>query len=163
MASNGMDVLAELCLSCPPTASADAGSQLGLSDKEKLAYEKKQLKRAANRKSAQLSRKRKKQVRPRRLCIRVSASGTCIALSNKINAGDRASQYIEELKEQNSDLRKRIHILRHVPDMVVVFNIDDGTSAHPPPPLSPMSSSNEGSASMVEDPSFSPRARQKVR
>merc|ERR1712072_1561474 len=30
-----------------------------------------------------------------------------------------------------------------------------------PLPLSPMSSSNEGSASMVEDPSFSPRARQK--
>ncbi|GMI25764.1 hypothetical protein TrCOL_g5322 [Triparma columacea] len=68
---------------------------------------KKMQKRAANRKSAQLSRKRKK-------------------------------QYIEELQEQNMDLKKRVHILRHVPDLVVVFNVDSPPLSLPPQdPASP--------------------------
>jgi len=52
---------------------------------------KKLLKRAANRRSAQLSRKRKK-------------------------------QYIEDLKEENSDLRRMELILRSIPDLVVSFD-----------------------------------------
>jgi hypothetical protein len=53
--------------------------------------EKKQAKRAANRRSAQLSRKRKK-------------------------------QFIEELKEENDDLRRKEQILRAIPDLIVVFD-----------------------------------------
>lgn len=52
---------------------------------------KKQQKRAANRRSAQLSRKRKK-------------------------------QFIEELKEENDDLRRKEQILRAIPDLIVVFD-----------------------------------------
>lgn len=53
--------------------------------------DKKQLKRAANRRSAQLSRKRKK-------------------------------LFIEELKEENDDLRRKEQILRSIPDLIVVFD-----------------------------------------
>mmetsp|Transcript_21641 Transcript_21641/g.24827 ORF Transcript_21641/g.24827 Transcript_21641/m.24827 type:complete len:679 (+) Transcript_21641:50-2086(+) len=53
--------------------------------------DKKQLKRAANRRSAQLSRKRKK-------------------------------QFIEELKDENDDLRRKEQILRSIPDLIVVFD-----------------------------------------
>jgi PAS domain S-box-containing protein len=52
---------------------------------------KKQLKRAANRRSAQLSRKRKK-------------------------------QFIEELKDENDELRRKEQILRSLPDLIVVFD-----------------------------------------
>jgi len=52
---------------------------------------KKQQKRAANRRSAQLSRKRKK-------------------------------QFIEELKEENDELRRKEQILRAIPDLIVVFD-----------------------------------------
>jgi len=52
---------------------------------------KKLLKRAANRRSAQLSRKRKK-------------------------------QFIEELKEENDDLRRKEQILSSIPDLVIVFD-----------------------------------------
>ena len=54
-------------------------------------HDKKQQKRAANRRSAQLSRKRKK-------------------------------QFIEELKEENDDLRRKEQILRSIPDLIVVFD-----------------------------------------
>ncbi len=64
-----------------------------LDPKERLAYEKKQLKRAANRKSAQLSRKRKK-------------------------------QYIEELKEENDQLRRQVDILQNSPDVILVFDVE---------------------------------------
>lgn len=53
--------------------------------------DRKQQKRAANRKSAQLSRKRKK-------------------------------QFIEELKDENDELRRKEQILRSIPDLVVVFD-----------------------------------------
>ena len=53
--------------------------------------DKKLAKRAANRRSAQLSRKRKK-------------------------------LFIEELKEENDDLRKKEQILRSIPDLIVVFD-----------------------------------------
>lgn len=53
--------------------------------------DKKHLKRAANRRSAQLSRKRKK-------------------------------QFIEELKEENDELRRKEAILRSIPDLIVVFD-----------------------------------------
>jgi len=53
--------------------------------------EKKELKRAANRRSAQLSRKRKK-------------------------------HFIEELKEENDDLRRKEQILRSIPDLIVMFD-----------------------------------------
>jgi PAS domain-containing protein len=53
--------------------------------------DKKQHKRAANRKSAQLSRKRKK-------------------------------LYIEELKDENDELRRKELILRSIPDLIVVFD-----------------------------------------
>lgn len=53
--------------------------------------DKKLQKRAANRRSAQLSRKRKK-------------------------------QFIEELKEENDDLRRKEQILRSIPDLIVVFD-----------------------------------------
>jgi Basic region leucine zipper len=52
---------------------------------------KKQQKRAANRRSAQLSRKRKK-------------------------------LYIEDLKEENDELRRKEQILRSIPDLIVVFD-----------------------------------------
>lgn len=52
---------------------------------------KKQQKRAANRRSAQLSRKRKK-------------------------------LFIEELKEENDELRRKEAILRSIPDLIVVFD-----------------------------------------
>lgn len=52
---------------------------------------KKLQKRAANRRSAQLSRKRKK-------------------------------QFIEELKEENDELRRKEQILRSIPDLIVVFD-----------------------------------------
>lgn len=52
---------------------------------------KREQKRAANRRSAQLSRKRKK-------------------------------QYIEELKEENDELRRKEQILKSLPDLVVVFD-----------------------------------------
>merc|ERR1719215_1942360 len=53
--------------------------------------DKKQMKRAANRRSAQLSRKRKK-------------------------------QFIEELRSENQELRKKELILRSIPDLIVVFD-----------------------------------------
>lgn len=53
--------------------------------------DKKSQKRAANRRSAQLSRKRKK-------------------------------LFIEELKEENDDLRRKEQILRSIPDLIVVFD-----------------------------------------
>lgn len=53
--------------------------------------DKKQQKRAANRRSAQLSRKRKK-------------------------------QFIEELKEENDELKRKDQILRSIPDLIVVFD-----------------------------------------
>lgn len=53
--------------------------------------DKKQQKRAANRRSAQLSRKRKK-------------------------------QFIEELKEENDELRRKEQILKSIPDLIVVFD-----------------------------------------
>lgn len=56
-----------------------------------IPEDKRQIKRAANRRSAQLSRKRKK-------------------------------QFIEELKEENDDLRRKEQILRSIPDLVVVFD-----------------------------------------
>jgi PAS domain S-box-containing protein len=52
---------------------------------------KKHVKRAANRRSAQLSRKRKK-------------------------------MFIEELKEENDELRRKEQILRSIPDLIVVFD-----------------------------------------
>ena len=65
------------------------------SDSDTLGYhssdDRKQQKRAANRKSAQLSRKRKK-------------------------------QFIEELKEENDELRRKEQILRSIPDLIVVFD-----------------------------------------
>ena len=58
---------------------------------EVVGVEKKELKRAANRRSAQLSRKRKK-------------------------------HFVEELKEENDDLRRKEQILRSVPDLIVTFD-----------------------------------------
>lgn len=58
---------------------------------EQLPSDKKEAKRAANRRSAQLSRKRKK-------------------------------HFIEELKEENDDLRRKEQILRSIPDLIVMFN-----------------------------------------
>mmetsp|Transcript_25127 Transcript_25127/g.38878 ORF Transcript_25127/g.38878 Transcript_25127/m.38878 type:complete len:472 (+) Transcript_25127:148-1563(+) len=86
----------------PPSRSTDGthvvrSTSLG-DDNDYLAMaacttpeEKKQLKRAANRKSAQLSRKRKK-------------------------------QFIEELRSENDELRKKELILRSIPDLIVVFD-----------------------------------------
>lgn len=62
-------------------------SSIGISSGD----DKKMQKRAANRRSAQLSRKRKK-------------------------------QFIEELKEENDDLRRKEQILRSIPDLIVVFD-----------------------------------------
>jgi PAS domain S-box-containing protein len=57
----------------------------------KHTHGKKVQKRASNRRSAQLSRKRKK-------------------------------QYIDELQEENNDLRRKDQILRSIPDLIVVFD-----------------------------------------
>jgi PAS domain-containing protein len=58
---------------------------------ENSGTDKKEAKRAANRRSAQLSRKRKK-------------------------------HFIEDLKEENDDLRRKEQILRSIPDLIVMFN-----------------------------------------
>lgn len=71
--------------SAPSVVSGGDSSVSGVFD------DKKQIKRAANRRSAQLSRKRKK-------------------------------QYIEELKEENDELRRKEQILRSIPDLIVVFD-----------------------------------------
>lgn len=84
-----MDLLAALCNASDPS-NVEISPSTKTGSRESL---KKMHKRAANRKSAQLSRKRKK-------------------------------EYIEELQDQNNDLKKRVHILRHVPDLVVVFNVE---------------------------------------
>ena len=68
----------------------DAGSDADM-DSSGPPENKKLIKRAANRRSAQLSRKRKK-------------------------------QFIEELKEENDELRRKEQILRSIPDLIVVFD-----------------------------------------
>lgn len=78
MNSSGHTVIA-------PQPVGDLSSYSDESDGKRLQ------KRAANRRSAQLSRKRKK-------------------------------VYIEELKDENEDLRRKEQILRSIPDLVVVFD-----------------------------------------
>jgi PAS domain S-box-containing protein len=75
-----------------PQPSMD-GSVLGGDESpfRQYTHGKKVEKRVANRRSAQLSRKRKK-------------------------------EYIEELKEENDDLRRKEQILRSIPDLIVVFD-----------------------------------------
>jgi len=64
----------------------------GMAGSGGVVHEDKKLqKRAANRRSAQLSRKRKK-------------------------------QFIEELKDENDELRRKEQILRSIPDLIVVFD-----------------------------------------
>lgn len=75
----------------PPEAPIAQRPTLDNSDATRPPDGKKQLKRAANRRSAQLSRKRKK-------------------------------QYIEELKEENDELRRKEQILMSIPDLIVVFD-----------------------------------------
>ena len=75
----------------PPEAPIAQRPTLDNSDDMRPPDGKKQLKRAANRRSAQLSRKRKK-------------------------------QYIEELKEENDELRRKEQILMSIPDLIVVFD-----------------------------------------
>jgi len=75
-------------VSSQPTGPA---GPLAAAGGEATVLDKKQLKRAANRRSAQLSRKRKK-------------------------------QFIEELKEENDELRRKEQILRSIPDLIVVFD-----------------------------------------
>jgi PAS domain-containing protein len=70
----------------PGTISSDETSFVNFGTDDKRQH-----KRAANRKSAQLSRKRKK-------------------------------QYIEELKDENDELRRKELILRSIPDLIVVFD-----------------------------------------
>lgn len=70
------------------SASSSGG---GVGDDSDDWPDKKSQKRAANRKSAQLSRKRKK-------------------------------LFIEELKEENDELRRKEQILRAIPDLIVVFD-----------------------------------------
>jgi len=65
---------------------SSAGTGVGI-----VQADKKLQKRAANRRSAQLSRKRKK-------------------------------QFIEELKDENDELRRKEQILRSIPDLIVVFD-----------------------------------------
>ena len=82
-------------------ATSSSGSRSGADDEDMSegpssnrgpsADSKKEQKRAANRRSAQLSRKRKK-------------------------------QFIEELKDENDDLRRKEQILKSIPDLVVVFD-----------------------------------------
>jgi PAS domain S-box-containing protein len=74
-----------------PKSTDMAGLGENESSFEHLSRGQKVLKRAANRRSAQLSRKRKKQ------CI-------------------------EELHEENNDLRRKDQILRAIPDLIVVFD-----------------------------------------
>lgn len=73
----------------PPRESFHGDSDGATSDGP--VEDKREQKRAANRRSAQLSRKRKK-------------------------------QFIEELKEENDDLRRKEQILKSLPDLVVVFD-----------------------------------------
>lgn len=76
----------------PPTLAHDkyrVDSDGAMSDGP--SEDKREQKRAANRRSAQLSRKRKK-------------------------------QFIEELKEENDELRRKEQILKSLPDLVVVFD-----------------------------------------
>jgi len=75
---------AAVSVSADDSSSATAAFENHLEDK-------KIQKRVANRKSAQLSRKRKK-------------------------------QHMEELKEENDELRRKALILRSIPDLVVVFD-----------------------------------------
>lgn len=70
---------------------AEEGRSASSTSKEHTSEDKKMQKRAANRRSAQLSRKRKK-------------------------------QFIEELKEENDELRRKEQILRSIPDLIVVFD-----------------------------------------
>jgi PAS domain S-box-containing protein len=75
-----------------PQPSMD-GSVLGTDESryEQHTHGKKVEKRVANRRSAQLSRKRKK-------------------------------EYMDELQEENKDLRRKDQILRAIPDLIVVFD-----------------------------------------
>ena len=73
------------------TIQAPISSDYNTTEDVLSSDDRKQVKRAANRRSAQLSRKRKK-------------------------------QFIEELKEENDDLRRKEQILRSIPDLVVVFD-----------------------------------------
>jgi len=84
---------AELAPQNPAVARADLAMKDGENTNvtEGSHGNKKQQKRAANRRSAQLSRKRKK-------------------------------QFIEELKDENDDLRRKEQILRAIPDLIVVFD-----------------------------------------
>jgi PAS domain S-box-containing protein len=75
----------------PPEAPIAQRPTLDNTDVMRPPDGKRQLKRAANRRSAQLSRKRKK-------------------------------QYIEELKEENDELRRKEQILMSIPDLIVVFD-----------------------------------------
>jgi PAS domain S-box-containing protein len=83
-----------------PAASAPIAPQpnasMRVTDDPSVVYEthvegKKLQKRAANRRSAQLSRKRKK-------------------------------QFMEELREENDDLRRKEQILKSIPDLILVFD-----------------------------------------
>lgn len=75
-----------------PTGVSDMTSTMHEADMMNVNQgDKKLQKRAANRRSAQLSRKRKK-------------------------------QYIEELKDENDELRRKEQILRSIPDLIVVFD-----------------------------------------
>uniref|UniRef100_A0A7S2QUW0 BZIP domain-containing protein n=1 Tax=Triparma pacifica TaxID=91992 RepID=A0A7S2QUW0_9STRA len=85
-----MDVLAALCNASDPKG-VEMLPQTKTASCDSI---KKMQRRESNRKSAQLSRKRKK-------------------------------EFIEELESQIYDLKKRFQILRHIPDLVVVFNIED--------------------------------------
>uniref|UniRef100_A0A7S2YS82 PAS domain-containing protein n=1 Tax=Entomoneis paludosa TaxID=265537 RepID=A0A7S2YS82_9STRA len=80
----------------PSSVSSQRSSRDSIPDEEDLddslhPEDKKEQKRAANRRSAQLSRKRKK-------------------------------QFIEELKDENDELRRKEQILKSIPDLVVVFD-----------------------------------------
>uniref|UniRef100_A0A7S2VW72 BZIP domain-containing protein n=1 Tax=Triparma pacifica TaxID=91992 RepID=A0A7S2VW72_9STRA len=85
-----MDVLAALCNASDPKG-VEMLPQTKTASCDSI---KKMQRRESNRKSAQLSRKRKKEL-------------------------------IEELENQNDNLKKRLQILRLVPDQVVVFNVED--------------------------------------
>lgn len=75
----------------PPPSALDFQAIDSDGGSEGPGGDKREQKRAANRRSAQLSRKRKK-------------------------------QFIEELKEENDDLRRKEQILKSLPDLVVVFD-----------------------------------------
>lgn len=72
----------------PPSSNTSEDRSM---DYDPFNGDKKQLKRAANRKSAQLSRRRKK-------------------------------MFMEELKDENDDLRRKEQILKSIPDLIVVFD-----------------------------------------